>query len=1473
MLKLFLSVLGLTLLCSSVSAAVADPQAEGERFFDIRTSDEKPDAMALERLRNAAPAARARVAALAETMRQAEAELRATAPAVRIQSSVETGGPEIVGVQRGVRSLTGPSSLGREATARQFIERYAGLYGLNREQAAQLKLDASYANPTGNLEWVRLAHEINGLPVFRSEVTFALTPAGEIVRSVGQLAAGIDENEAKLVPTTSAAQAIASAAASIGVDLDPAGLNQLRAADDGTWMSFTHQAFVGETKAELVYFPLGEGALELAWSMVLWQPGDAHYTLVGASDGTVLFRKNITENEAFTYAIYDSASPAPFIPGPVDPTLGQQAPAVPRTLFTGESQITTSAPSLHPWLPPGALVTDGNNAEAGLDIVAPDGVDAPVGVTAPGEFNYGYNPPPGLPPPGDVPTLASTRNGTVVNLFYWTNRFHDLTYDLGFTEPARNFQNDNYGRGGVGGDRVRAEAQDSSGTNNANFSTPADGGRGRMQMYIWTGPNPDRDGSLDADIVIHELAHGLSNRLHGNASGLSSNMARGMGEGWSDFYAHAFLAKPTDPLHSTYSTGGYSTLQVTAGFLGNYYYGIRRFPKAVMSFTGGPNNLPHNPMTFADIDSTQFDVSDGAYPRGPIGSSTVDQVHNIGEIWSTALWEARGQIVTSLGFEVGNQRMLQLVTDGMKLSPLAPTLIDSRDAIIAADCAAFDGSSELDLWAGFAIRGMGFGAQVLNIGSGTNDARVLESFTGPLGGNLPLEMGITDFSNASCGMPGINPAPGDVLVLEVPVTNPLCGTELTNVSVSATGGTTDVLGTLAGGASATALVEYQIPLEATCGSLQPIEIVISHDLGTQNENVEVPVGNANLGITSFSNATPIELPTVPNTSGPANPYPSNIVVAAFSETVIGARVTLNGLSHTWPNDLDFLLVSPSGQKMIILSDAFGSDDAINATLELRDDALDAAPVGDFALTSTHAFRPTNHGANDPFDAPAPGGPYLNAEPSGAATFASAFGGIDPNGVWSLYIDDDVGSDAGLISGGWTLSLLFAQPATCDTCMLSVGGTVTGLNGGNSVSLQINGGEEIAVATDGAFVFPSLIERGNDYEVLVSVQPTSDSPVQFCSVINGSGTLTGPNIDTVEVVCSDMYGISGTLQGLEDGTSVTLQNNAGGDLVLNANGGFDFASLVADGSGYDVQVSLQPTNPNQTCVVQDGTGTVSGAAVTSIVVSCSLDEYSISGSLSGLAADSSVTLDLNGVEQLPVSANGGFTFAGLLLDESNYDVTVLTQPTGPSQTCLVQNGAGTLAGADVSDILVSCSIDEFSISGSVGGLAAGSSITLDLNGVEQVLVSDNGGFAFAGLLLDESDYEVTVLTQPTGPSQTCVVQNGVGTLAGADVSNILVSCSIDEFSISGSVGGLAAGSSITLDLNGVEQVLVSDNGGFAFTGVLLDESAYQVTILSQPADGNSICHVAGGEGTLAGSNVTDVEVRCFPIDLFGNGFEP
>ena len=378
---------------------------------------------------------------------------------------------------------------------------------------------------------------------------------------------------------------------------------------------------MSDARAWLVYFPLHQGVARLAWATEIWGDPDVFLTVQDAEDGTVLFRKNLTnfQTQSATYNVYSSDSPAPSSPTPALPGANFQAPFVSRTDVT---LIGNEAPNTFNslgWMTDGANHTDGNNVEAGVDLGAPNGVDAPV-VGASRVFNFAYN------PETDAPTTAAYRNGDVTNMFYWMNRYHDLTYLLGFNEQARNFQDNNFGRGGVGADRVSAEGQDSSGTDNANFATPPDGGRGRMQMYVWTGPDPDRSGDLDQDVIFHEATHGLSNRLHGNATGLNDNMSSGLGEGWSDFYARALLATEDEDVNGIYTIGGWATHLTAGSYTDNYYYGIRRFPYAPRAVTGGPLNRPHNPLTFADADFTQFDITDGAFPPGPFGAPSVDRL-------------------------------------------------------------------------------------------------------------------------------------------------------------------------------------------------------------------------------------------------------------------------------------------------------------------------------------------------------------------------------------------------------------------------------------------------------------------------------------------------------------------------------------------------------------------------------------------------------------------------------------------------------------------------------------------------------------------------------------------------------------------------------------------------------------------------------------------------------------------------------
>lgn len=166
--------------------------------------------------------------------------------------------------------------------------------------------------------------------------------------------------------------------------------------------------------------------------------------------------------------------------------------------------------------------------------------------------------------------------------------------------------------------------------------------------------------------------------------------------------------------------------------------------------------------------------------------------------------------------------------------------------------------------------------------------------------------------------------------------------------------------------------------------------------------------------TIAANSAPVTTPLL----GLANPYPSTITVAGVTNSIFRMRVTLLGLSHSYSDDLDVLLVGPDGRATLLMSDVGGEFTMNNVTLTFDDGATNA--LGDFNSVLTGTYRPTNFGfETDGFAAPAPVGPY--------ATNLSMFNGTDPNGTWSLYIMDDADKDSGLLSGGWRLSFVAGDP--------------------------------------------------------------------------------------------------------------------------------------------------------------------------------------------------------------------------------------------------------------------------------------------------------------------------------------------------------------------------------------------------------------------------------------------------------------
>ena len=411
---------------------------------------------------------------------------------------------------------------------------------------------------------------------------------------------------------------------------------------------------------------------------------------------------------------------------------------------------------------------------------------------------------------------------------------------------------------------------------------------------------------------------------------------------------------------------------------------------------------------------------------------------------------------------------------------------------------------------------------------------------------------------------------------------------------------------------------------------------------------------------------------------------------------------------------------------------------------------------------------------------------------------------------------------------------------------TIGGTLSGLDTGTSVTLLDNGGGALKLTANGTFAFKTALASGTAYKVTVSVQPTGET----CTVTGGTGTVGTANVTTVVVSCVNTYTIGGTLSGLNTGTSVTLLDNGGGALKLTANGTFAFKTALASGAAYKVTVSVQPTG--ETCTVTGGTGTVGTANVTSVVVSCK-NVYTIGGTLSGLNTGTSVTLLDNGGGALKLTANGTFAFKTALASGAAYKVTVSVQPTG--ETCTVTGGTGTVGTANVTTVVVSC-VNSYTIGGTLSGLNTATSVTLLDNGGDALKVTANGTFTFKTTLASGAAYKVTVSVQPTG--ETCTVTGGTGTVGTANVTNVAVSCKT-TYTIGGTVSGLNTGTSVTLLDNGGDALKVTANGTFTFKTALASGAAYKVTVSAQPT--GEICTVTNGTGTVGTANVTTVVVSC------------
>ena len=670
--SLYLCLLPL-LLCAGTASAQA--VSGGERHYDARAELSRPQALAQSRSQTPTP----------QTLSADVQELSA------LELDEVTGAVRSLSSERGF--LSGATAGKPMTIAMDFVSRNLAALGL---EAADLEgytvSNVVYSKNTGATH-IYLQQRYQGIPVYNAQLQINVNGDGRVISVNNSFMAGLTRAVRSVKPALQLPAAVGEAMRFSGMKMPAPGI--VNATADS--LQHTRVANAGISlepiDGSLMLLPVRPGEARLVWNFQIHTLDLQHSwdLTVDAGTGQVWTRFDWTAGDQ--YRVYPRPVESPNHTTPLPPADG-------RTLVVNPANTLASPFGWHDTNGVAGAeftTTVGNNVQAYTDVDANNAPDAGSSPSGGAALNFDF--------PLNLANAPSTyRPGAVTNLFYWNNIIHDVQYQYGFDEVAGNFQVNNYGRGGAGNDSVQAEAQDGVGTNNANFGTPPDGQRPRMQMFIWTSPNPDRDGDLDSGIMVHEYGHGISNRLIGGPANVNCLTNRQQaGEGLSDFWALAYTARPGDTGPMPRGMGTYALGQPITGL------GIR-----TQRYSTDP---AVNTWTYASINGM-------AVP------------HGVGSVWTQAAWEVYWKLVDAHGFDpnlynaagsAGNQRMMLYVNEGLKNTACNPTFTQIRDGIIQAATANHGGEDVCRMREAFA----GFGLGTDAVSGGANSTTPTNGFAVP----------------------------------------------------------------------------------------------------------------------------------------------------------------------------------------------------------------------------------------------------------------------------------------------------------------------------------------------------------------------------------------------------------------------------------------------------------------------------------------------------------------------------------------------------------------------------------------------------------------------------------------------------------------------------------------------------------------------------------------------------------------------
>jgi subtilisin family serine protease len=581
---------------------------------------------------------------------------------------------------------------------------------------------------------------------------------------------------------------------------------------------------------------------------------------------------------------------------------------------------------------------------------------------------------------------------------------------------------------------------------------------------------------------------------------------------------------------------------------------------------------------------------------------------------------------------------------------------------------------------------------------------------------------------------------------------------ITNSSV--TFNPTTRTGTVTFAANATTATVVVDPIADTLAEIQNETVNITVNSGTgyiggsPGAAIGTIVSEETLPI--FTNPNNITIPS----SGASNPYPSIINVSGLNGNITSLRVTLTNLSHTWPDDIDVLLVSPTGAKAMLMSDVGGSNGLANVTLTF--DPTATANLPDVGQITSGSYKPTDFESGDLFNSPAPVGPY--------GTDFSVFNNTNPNGNWSLYIMDDMAGDSGSIAGGWSLLI---GTSTSTLPVITVAAT------------DADAAETLLGTTPnpGQYTLTRTGPTTSSLTVNVALSGTATNGTDYTTIPTIATFAAGSSTAVVNLNVIDDTLVEGTetaILTVTSGTGYTVGTVASATVNIADNDPPQVSVVATDADAAETVLGTTP-NPGQYTLTR--TGDVTGSLTVNVALSGTAtngtDYTTIPTIVTFVAGSSTALVDLNvtddtlveGTETaiLTVTSGTGYTVgtsASAIVNIADNDLPTITVVATDANADAAETLLGTTpnpgqytltrTGATTSSLTVNVALtgtatngtDYTTIPTTVTFVAGSSTALVDLNVTDDTLVEGT---------------ETAILTVTSGTGYT------VGTSASATVN--------------------------------------------------------------------------------------------------------